>query len=371
MKPESFNPDRLVLARRRRGMTKVDLAKLVKLTTRSLYDFESGKAEPSQETLDLIAETLKFPTPFFQRTSVPTPTVQAASFRSLKSMTAGQRDAALAAGALAFELSQWIDGEFEFPVPDVPSIREQEPDAAAMMVRTHWKIGELAIGNLIHLLESKGIRIYSLTEEGKSLDAFSLWHKNVPFVFLNTNKTAEHSRMDAAHELGHLVLHRHGGPQGRDVEKDAQAFASAFLMPSGSVLSVAKRFNAPSLQHLVQLKKNWGVSVAAMNYRLHALGLLTEWQYRMLCIEIAKYGRTREPEGMPRESSQVLSKVLTSLRESGVSKADVARQLGLYTEDVDALIFGLGISPTAEGRTRPDAAADGRRRGLRLASRNS
>lgn len=78
-----------------------------------------------------------------------------------------------------------------------------------MMVRAHWRIGELPIGNLIHLLESKGVRVYSLAEQGKSLDAFSLWHQNIPFVFLKTNKTAEHSRMDAAHELGHLVLHRH------------------------------------------------------------------------------------------------------------------------------------------------------------------
>jgi hypothetical protein len=138
-------------------------------------------------------------------------------------------------------------------------------------------------------------------------------------------------------------------------------------MPSGSVLSVARRFTAPSLQHLVQLKKNWGVSAAAMNYRLHALGILTDWQYRMLCIEIAKYGRSREPASMPRESSQVLHKVLASLRGSGISKADVARQLGLYTDDLEALIFGLGISPATTGHTRPDAAADRRRRGLRLA----
>lgn len=367
MKPEAFNPDRLVLARRRRGLSKTELARTVDLTTRSLYDFETGRAEPGMESLDALAEALKFPREFFFRSSVPTPSFTAASFRSLKSMTAGQRDAALSAGALAFELSQWIDATFELPAPDVPSVRDQEPEAAAMMVRAHWQIGERPIGNLIHLLESKGVRVYSLAEQGKTLDAFSLWHRNLPFVFLNTNKTAEHSRMDAAHELGHLVLHRHGGPQGRDVEKDAQAFASAFLMPSHSVLSVAKRFTAPTMAHLVQLKKNWGVSVAAINYRLHALQLLTAWQYRMLCIEIAKHGRTREPEGMARETSQVLNKVMGALREAGTNKADVARQLGLYTADVDALIFGLGISPASDGRARPDAAADRRRRGLRLA----
>jgi Zn-dependent peptidase ImmA (M78 family)/DNA-binding XRE family transcriptional regulator len=364
---ETFNADRLILARRRRGMSKTDLAHSVTLTTRSLYDFETGRAEPGAETLDAIADALKFPREFFFRPSIAAPSVGAASFRSLKSMTAGQRDAALSAGALAFELAQWIDARFELPGTDVPSVRDQDPEAAAMMIRARWGIGERPIGNLIHLLESKGVRVFSLAEQGKSLDAFSLWHRDFPFVFLNTNKTAEHSRMDAAHELGHLVLHRHGGPQGRDVEKDAQAFASAFLMPTGSVLSLVTRFSAPTMTHLVQLKKNWGVSVAAMNYRLHVLGVLSDWQYRMLCIEIAKYGRSREPEGMARETSQVLAKVMSALRADGTTKADVAKQLGLYTADIDALMFGLGLSPVSEGRPKPDGVADRRRRALRLA----
>jgi hypothetical protein len=64
-------------------------------------------------------------------------------------------------------------------------------------------------------------------------------------------------------------------------------------------------------------------------------------------------------------------RIYSLTEESRISKAEVARQLGLYTEDVDALIFGLGILPATEGRTRPNAAADGRRRGLRLASRDS
>ncbi len=349
-------------------MTKVDLAASVKLTTRSLYDFEVGNAEPSPETLGLLAEALRFPPSFFSRPTVAAPAVQAASFRSLKSMTAGQRDAALAAGALAFELSNLIDSQFELPPADVPSIRDQEPEEAAMMVRARWGIGERPIGNLVHLLESKGIRVYSLSEQGRNVDAFSLWHRDIPFVFLNTNKTAEHSRMDAAHELGHLVMHRHGGPQGNNVEREAQSFGSAFLMPAGSVLSVVKRFTSPTFDHLVQLKKNWGVSAAAMNYRLHHLGLLTDWQYRTLCIDIAKYGRTREPEGLPRESSQVLSKVFASLRDAGATKGHVARELGIYSEDLDALIFGLTMSSAADGKARQDGAADRRRTGLRLAA---
>src|ERR1700742_2303507 len=148
---------------------------------------------------------------------------------------------------------------------------------------------------MIKLLESKGVRVFSLAENTKTVDAFSSWRNEIPYIFLNTFKSAERSRMDAAHELGHLVLHKHGGPrQGRDAEAEANSFASSFLMPQADVRSrlpfVAK------LDDLVVAKKRWGVSVAALAYRLHKLGVLSAWQYRTFCIQINQRGfATKEP----------------------------------------------------------------------------
>lgn len=48
------------------------------------------------------------------------------------------------------------------------------------------------------------------------------------FYFLNTSRTAERCRFDLAHELGHLVMHKHGIIEGIHVEQEANAFASAF-----------------------------------------------------------------------------------------------------------------------------------------------
>ena len=39
------------------------------------------------------------------------------------------------------------------------------------------------------------------------MDAFSLIRDDRPFAFLNTDRSAERQRFDAAHELGHLLLH--------------------------------------------------------------------------------------------------------------------------------------------------------------------
>jgi len=99
-------------------------------------------------------------------------------------------------------LNDWVESRFDLPAPDLPDLRDEEPEVAASVLRQHWGLGERPIKNMVHLLESKGVRVYSLAENSVEVDAFALWHSKTPFVFLNTLKSAEHGRFDAAHELG-------------------------------------------------------------------------------------------------------------------------------------------------------------------------
>jgi Zn-dependent peptidase ImmA (M78 family) len=251
------------------------------------------------------------------------------------------KSVALGAGSIAILLDSWIQERFVLPQLDLPDFgRDMGPEAAAQALRLHWGLGETPIKNMTHLLESKGVRVYSLAIDAREVDAFSTWWNCRAFVFLNTQKSAEHSRFDAAHELGHLVLHRHGAANGQDAEKEANAFASAFLMPLNSILATQLRF--PTLDALIRIKKHWGVSVAALNYRLHSAGLTTEWINRNLCIQIATAGyRTAEPQSMSRETSQILEKVFRGLREEGIGKSVVARDLCVNLQEIEELTYGL------------------------------
>lgn len=340
---DSFNPTRLVLARKRQGWTKAQLAAAANLSTRILFAYERLEKEPSSDTVAVLADRLRFPVEFFYGPDLDEPSLESASFRSLKKLTARHRDQALASGALALALSDWIDAKFHLPEPSIPNYDESiDPEIAAEGVRAEWGLGERPIKNMIHMLEAHGARVFSLREECRDLDAFSLWRNDAPYVFLNTFKSAEHMRMDGAHELGHLVLHRRATP-GRDVEREAKAFASAFLMPRGSVLGKAPRRR--TLPALIQAKHEWSVSVAALAYRMHTLNLLSDWQYRSLFVEMSRNGYlTNEPQGCQAESSAVLTKVMRSLRDDGVTLAAVARDLRIYPEELNRLVFGLVLT---------------------------
>lgn len=345
-----FNPSRLVFARKRRGYSMTRLAEEIGVEMRSISGFEKKEFKPSAETVQRIASTLSFPVPFFfQEEELQTIDAGAASFRSLSKMSAAQRDMALYSGALTVTLNHAIESRFELPKANLPDLRDSEPEAAAAGLRRHWGLGELPIKNMVHLLEANGARVFSLAIDAAEVDAFSMWREQKPFVFLNTLKNSERSRFDAAHELGHLVMHRHGSPNGgQEIERAANDFASAFLMPPGSVLGYAPKFI--TVDALLQLKKVWGVSISALTYRMHRLGVLTEWQYRELFVQISQRGyRKSEPESLPRETSQILAKVFAALRDEGVVKSDIAAELHVAEEDIDEMVFGLILNAVAGG----------------------
>lgn len=343
-----FNATRLVLARKRRRMTCKDLAERSGLSAMTISRLENGDNFPDDSTVSKVATALEFPREFFFARDIDTVATDAVSFRSLSKMSAKERDAAISAGMLGLELSTWIEAKFSLPRPKLLDLSsESDPEASARSMRQHWGIGERPIGNMVGLLETHGVRVFSLSENTASVDAFSFWRDDKPFVFLNNFKTAERSILDAAHELGHLVMHRHAGPNpdrvendDRATEREANAFASAFLMPANDVRSRMPRFI--DADAVIKLKARWRVSAMAMSYRLHQLNVISDWQYKTLCIELGKRGyRSSEPVGIERETSLVWKKVLSQLWTERISKNEIARQLLIPLDELEGLIWEL------------------------------
>ena len=329
-------------------MTARALASMIGVSPITISRLENGANEPEYETVDALARALDFPRDFFFGEDVDELPAEAASFRSLSSMTAKERDSALSAGAIAYLFEDWVAERFNLPAADVPDLRgEAAPESAAQVVRANWGLGEQPISSMIKLLESKGVRVFSLCEDTKNVDAFSCWRDHRPFVFLNTLKSTERSRFDAAHELGHLVIHRHGAPQdSRQAESEADRFASAFLMPPDDVMSRVPYVK--DVDSLVRAKKRWGVSVAALNYRLHKLRVVSDWQNRSLNVEMSSRGyRRSEPEGLPPETSALWPQIFTALWRERVTRDQIAAELKVPAAELDVILHRL-TGPASE-----------------------
>ena len=332
-------------------MTLANLSKASNVSVRSLTAFENGHKAPSKETLEALANALELPVSFFEGPDLDEIPVGEVSFRALTKMSALDREAALSAGRLAIALGEWIEARFNLPRPDIPTFPHLEPEEAAELLRARWGLGEAPIPNMIHLLEAHGVWVFSLAADCASVDAFSLRHRGKqPIVFLNTSKSGERSRFDAAHELGHLVLHaEHRIPHGPEAEREAQQFASAFLMPRAGLL--AQGLRNPSIPQILKAKQKWKVAAMALTYRLHDIGLMSDWVYRTTAKRLSQMGyRSSEPDGIPRETSQLLTKVLAVLRDNGISAAQLAKSVDLSLDELNRHIFGLAPIALEGGR---------------------
>ncbi|MDO7231312.1 helix-turn-helix domain-containing protein [Acinetobacter nosocomialis] len=356
---------RFDLARQRRGLTKRDLAHLLGVTDRTVSNWYSNQ-EIDERILEKAAEILDFPLSFFYGNDIEKIQAESVSFRALTKMTARKRDMAISQTILAEMISDWIDLKFELPLPNVPDLHELRsdfssssideldevsedevnyylkysyPEACADTVRKAWGLGEQPIPNLIALLESKGIRVFSLTDEAQDVDACCRWTSGRPFIFLNTSRTAERCRFDLAHELGHLVMHKHGIIEGIHVEQEANAFASAFLMPRRSLL--ADPLKIPSLKGILSKKEIWQVSAAALTYRYNKLGIITDWNATSIYKQLAQRGRNSEPNPIPHETSLLLNKVFEALAYENFDQSEMTNDLCLNLDEINNLTFNL------------------------------
>jgi Zn-dependent peptidase ImmA (M78 family)/DNA-binding XRE family transcriptional regulator len=339
-----FSAERLKMARYRRKLSSKELAELAGLTPVTVSKVENGH-QPEEDTVLRFASALRYPVAFFFMDDPAVLQTGAVSFRSLKKMSASERNASLAAGSIGVALYDWIEARFNTPSPDLIDLSKERdrPEVAARLLRQHWGLGDRPIGNLIKLYESKGIRVLSLSENTPNVDAYSFWHADRPYMFLNQRKTAERSNFDSAHELAHLVLHFHAGRQSAsidDAERQADQFASAFLMPEADIKSSLGYVSGAS--QIIRLKARWKVSAMALATRLHSLNMLSDWAYRSMLIDLGQRGyRSGEPNGVERESSTLLSKVLSVLWKNGVTRSDIAADLNLPWEEVETVIFDL------------------------------
>ena len=347
-----FNPARLKLARTRRLLTLKALSEKVGLSARMVSEYEKDYCAsiPPEETIVAFEQALNYPRKFFIcDNDIESVAPESVSFRSLKSMKAANQHAAIGAGSLGLLLDGYLETKFNLPNIDLPDFRNFEPEAAAEALREIWGLGSQSINNMVHLLEKHGVRVFSLAENTQSVDAFSFWKEDKPYVFLNTQKSGERSRMDAAHELGHLVLHRHGVPQGKDVEIEADKFAYFFLMPRRTMLAITAR--NITVDDVIKIKAQWKTSAMAVIMQMRAVNCITEWHHRSLIIEASRRGlRKTEINGIERETTKLLAILFEQLALDGIEIKDVAEKLALPIEELTNLIFKVSLINTDQDK---------------------
>ena len=339
---QMFVGPRLTMARELRKLTKVDLAKRIGKTAGALTQFESGMSRPEPATLGELSLALGLAPGFFVRELGPqTITVEDCHFRSLRSATQRERRQLIARGALICELLELLEDYVDLPAEQFQGVQHtpksaEDIERIATEVRTTWGLGLGPIPNIVRLLESRGAVGAVIPEDCRRVDAFSTWYRGRPIVFLVFTKgSTSRTRFDAAHELGHLVMHADAEPGSQELERQANRFAGAFLVPRESFVRECPR--RLDWDHLYELKVRWRVSVAALVRRAFDLGIYSTATYRRAFVQLNQRGeRTHEKMEPQAEMPTLLSQSLALVSEQ-LPMSEVAAISGLSVQEIVAL----------------------------------
>lgn len=351
-----FDPARLRLAREAAGLRKSELATKLEVTPAAVSQFESGLAKPSAATLRRLSMLLEFPPEFFALAGDPDDSLDVSStfFRSLRSTRQVDRQKAVAHAALVWIVVRSIEQKVRLPELRLPDDLHIDLDAdpaeiedAAAKVRRRWELPDGPVPHVVRLLELHGVIVTRFRTQTHEIDAFSRWFPGRPVVVLGDDKgDLPRSRLDAAHELGHLVMHPDAEPGNRVLEKQAHAFAAAFLLPRDLIYDYLPR-DRVDWKQMVELKRTWGVSIAALLYRARALGTLDRTRYETAMKMMSRRGwRKREPGylGHP-ERPALLNKAVEKLRSAGLGTDDLLQLTRLSERRFEAV---LGAETTDE-----------------------
>ena len=348
-----LQPARLEQVLAARGLTKGQLASLVGVAASTVTKWSKGDQYPEAETFERLASILNVQEEWLTR-----PMIQPVSpplYRSNASALKAARAKLEARTEWVQELALLFDEHVDYPALNLPVRDFQDPEqigaadieAAAEECRKLWQLGRNPIQDLTLAAESAGIIIVREETEITAIEGLSSWSHLLsrPIVLLSADKAnAFRSRFDLAHEIGHLILHKHipradDRDRYKQMEKQAHRFAGALLLPTETF---ANEVRVPTnLDNLLILKQRWGASVAAMMMRLHALGLLSDDEKLVLFKRrSARWGSKSEPgdDKWAPETPRLLRRTVELLISAGVLTAEgIPRYLGFSPRDVEKL----------------------------------
>jgi Zn-dependent peptidase ImmA (M78 family) len=203
--------------------------------------------------------------------------------------------------------------------PVSTGVQREDIEAAADALRREWQLGDEPVEHMVREVERHGIPVARLSIGHRLVDAFSVAFEHRPIVLLAGDKSSYvRSRFDAAHELGHIALHSERREPDRSIEPQAHAFASSLLMPRAvAIEELPRRMDAAAWGRLAELKRQWGMSMAALLRRSRDLRIMNEDDYRNAMKYISARGwRAHEPgdrELGPPESPLLLERALRTI----------------------------------------------------------
>jgi Zn-dependent peptidase ImmA (M78 family)/DNA-binding XRE family transcriptional regulator len=337
--------ERIRQVRELMGWTQDHASELLGVSQPFIAKIEGDRVNVSEQIIEKLSIASGFPPAFFSREPEFDFPAGSLLFRAHAAMTVKETAEIYRYAQITFGMFRWILKQKKFkPFPtNLPINVSNDPREAAALTRSELGLSpDKPIPHLTHALENAGILILALPKTFEHRDAFSLWSgfdRARPVIVLAGGKSGDRLRMNMAHEVGHLVMHKPIVNPVQEMEKQAFEFAAEFLMPAKQMR--LEIIPPVSLDMLGRLKQRWGVSIQALIFRSRELEIINARKYTYLFQQLSARGwRMREPRmfDVPVEKPRLMRQIAEIVYGNQIRYKKLAEDVGMPENLVRSII---------------------------------
>jgi Zn-dependent peptidase ImmA (M78 family)/DNA-binding XRE family transcriptional regulator len=278
---------RLYNARRQAGLSQDQLVALIegKVKKTAIAKYERGEMMAEPEVIMALAKALNQKFDYFFRPF--TVSVSNVEFRAKASLGA-RKEETLRHDIISrieryLELKRILNDNTRFDNPFKGRLVSTAEDAeqAAIELYDHWALGKEGIGDVMSLLEDKGIAVIDIDADD-SFDGYSAYvNDEIPVIVLRGKaNTTERRRFTALHEMAHLLFTFDENASKMEKERLCNRFAGAVLLPAKILVRELGRYRSYiSPAEMAIIKDRYGISALALITRAFQLEVISKFTF--------------------------------------------------------------------------------------------
>ncbi len=354
-------PSRLASARKMKGFSLQKLSDILgePFNKQLLNRFESGIQTPNSDQLIQLSRSLNRTVDYFMKAS--STKIEKVNFR--KTLSVGKKVTERIIEVSNDYLERYLELEdllglesgLKFKARTRRMVNNNKKGIlkeAEKLRNDDWEVGKDALGSIIPILESQGIKVFILENlDGDLIDekfsGFStLVNNNIGFIVLNGNPNISlvRRRFTLLHEFAHLYLDLEG-IEHKDAEKLCDAFAGAILIPNEKLIETfGENRTQIHISELKLFKAEYGSSLSSIMYGLYSSEVISKSYFTDWMIDYNRYYRKDESKGYSgaEKSNRFMQLLLRALTTDIISESKAAalnnQKTGDFLKTLDSLV---------------------------------
>lgn len=317
--------------RLKNNMSMKELADLVQVSPMAISYYEKEERKPNMEMVKVLAKALHVRVIDFLANRDQNLVFCHEEFRKNTKLSGKQqeyvREEVEEYFGRFFETLSILGGEVLPIAPDMHILNlDNDVEVNAQRMREHLSLPlDGPVGNLIEILENKGILVYLCNVSNSDFSGLNGTVNGRPYVIINAEMSAERIRSTIVHEMAHFMFIWPEDMEAKKVEYMATAISGAFLFPSKDAIRELGVKRSYISKDMIAVCQEYGISMFLLVKRANLNEIINDSVAKSFYIKAGKAGwRKNEPTRICKETTRLFSQLVYR----AVSENEITPQKG-------------------------------------------